>query len=131
MPKLRRRSTARDVFVNCPFDAEYKEKLNAIIFTIYDCGYYPRCALESADSGELRFPKICGLIRDCRYGIHDLSRIELDTSTQLPRFNMPLELGLFLGAKEFSKNKERVCLVMDTEPYRYQGVLFRLGRSRY
>ena len=42
--------------------------------------------------------KICQLILESPYGIHDLSRIELDPSTQLPRFNMALELGLFLGA---------------------------------
>ena len=81
-----RESTDRDVFVNCPFDPDYKQQFNALIFTIYDCGFSPRCALESADSGQLRFPKICELIRECRYGIHDLSRIELDSSTQLPRF---------------------------------------------
>ena len=119
MPKLRR-PTNRDVFINCPFDEKYKEQFHALVFTIYDCGFYPRCALESSDSGQLRFQKICGLIRDCCYGIHDLSRIELDSSSQLPRFNMPLELGLFMGAKEFSKKKARVCLVMDSERYRYQ-----------
>src|ERR1700732_1388166 len=53
------------------------------------------------------------------YGIHDLSRIELDPRTQLPRFNMALELGLFLGANLLSESK-KPCLVMDTERYRYQ-----------
>ena len=36
---------------------------------------------------------------------------------------MPLELGLFLGAKAYSsepKQKARRCLILDTEPYRYQ-----------
>jgi hypothetical protein len=86
---------------------------------IYDCGFYPRCALEVVDSGQLRFQKICQLILECSYGIHDLSRIELAPSTQLPRFNMALELGLFLGANLLSENK-KACLVMDTEQYRYQ-----------
>src|ERR1700730_5242117 len=90
-------STNLDVFVNCPFDSGYKQQFNALIFTIYDFGFYPRCALEAVDSGQLRFQKICQLILESPYGIHDLSRIELDPSTQLPRFNMALELGLFLG----------------------------------
>ena len=47
------------------------------------------------------------------------SRIELDPSTQLPRLNMALELGLFLGANLLSDSK-KPCLVMDTERYRYQ-----------
>ncbi len=35
---------------------------------------------------------------------------------------MPLELGIFLGAKRFGveKQESKKCLVMDTEPYRYQ-----------
>jgi hypothetical protein len=35
---------------------------------------------------------------------------------------MPLELGLFLGAKEFGQSRglRKVCLVLDTEKYRYQ-----------
>jgi len=45
--------------------------------------------------------KLYGLIEACRYGIHDLSRTELDKSHQLPRFNMPLELGIFLGARRY------------------------------
>ena len=49
----------------------------------------------------------------------NLSRIELAPSTQLPRFNMALELGLFLGANLLSESK-KPCLVMDTERYRYQ-----------
>ena len=112
-------STDRHVFVNCPFDSDYKQQFNALIFTIYDCGFYPRCALEAVDSGQLRFQKICQLVLESPYGIHDLSRIELDASTQLPRFNMALELGLFLGANLLSERK-KPCLVMDTEPYRYQ-----------
>ena len=35
---------------------------------------------------------------------------------------MPLELGIFLGAKRFGRaeQKGKVCLILDTERYRYQ-----------
>lgn len=36
---------------------------------------------------------------------------------------MPLELGLFLGAKILAtdlRQKKKQCLILDTEPYRYQ-----------
>jgi hypothetical protein len=39
------------------------------------------------------------IISGCKYSIHDLSRTELDKTTRLPRFNMPLELGLDLVVK--------------------------------
>lgn len=57
--------------------------------------------MELDDGGQTRIDKLYGLIGECRYGIHDLSRTELDDVNQLPRFNMPLELGLFLGAKRY------------------------------
>jgi hypothetical protein len=112
----------RSVFVNCPFDEPYKELFNALIFAIHDCGLYARCALETSDSGEQRFWKICELIRESSYGIHDLSRTQVDPISRLPRFNMPLELGLFLGARTFGdvKRQPKVCLVLDSERYRYR-----------
>ena len=38
------------------------------------------------------------------------------------RSNMPLELGVFLGAKKFGieEQKRKKCLILDTERYRYQ-----------
>lgn len=82
----------------------------------------PRCALEAEDSGEERIRKIKRIIRECRYGIHDISRVQLDAVNRLPRFNMPLELGLFLGAQEYGSGiqKQKRSLVLDSEPYRYQ-----------
>ena len=62
------------------------------------------------------------IIDSCRYGIHDLSRTELDQVNKLPRFNMPFELGIFLGAKRFGnkQQKRKRALVLDIEKYRYQ-----------
>jgi hypothetical protein len=55
-------------------------------------------------------------------GIHDISRTELDSAHKLPRFNMPLELGMFLGAQRFGsgRQKRKNCLILDIERYRYQ-----------
>jgi hypothetical protein len=112
-------SYGKGVFINCPFDKEYERLLCALIFAIHDCGFVARCALEANDSGEVRFHKIVDIIRQCKYGIHDISRTELG-GHQLPRFNMPLELGLFLGAREFDKRRKKVCLVLDKKAFRYQ-----------
>jgi len=39
----------------------------------------------------------------------------------LPRFNMPLELGIFLGAKHFGSGRQsdKSCLILDKEPHRF------------
>ncbi len=114
---------ARQVFINCPFDDGYREIYEAIIFAVIHCGFVIRCARERDDSGETRIGKIVEIIRDSQFGIHDISRVEFDEVNGLPRFNMPLELGLFLGAKSFSdlpKQKRKRCLILDSDPYRYQ-----------
>ena len=110
-----------NVFINCPIDSAYKKLFNAMVFTVHDCGFIPRCALEEDDASQVRIDKIYSMIADCRYGIHDISRTE-DKSSGLPRFNMPLELGIFLGAKKFGieEQKRKKCLILDIELYRYQ-----------
>lgn len=114
---------ADSVFINCPFDADYWPLFEALVFSIVDCGFVPRCALEEPDSGESRVRRIQRLIQTSQYSIHDISRVEL--SARLPRFNMPFELGLDLGCRAFGRTvlKSKRCLILDTEPYRYQRLL--------
>ena len=111
-----------NVFLNCPFDSAYKQLFDAMVFAVHDCGFIARCALEEGDASQVRIDKIYNIIADCRYGIHDISRTELDKNSGLPRFNMPLELGVFLGAKKFGRNeqKRKNCLILDKEQHRYQ-----------
>jgi hypothetical protein len=113
---------AKSVFVNCPFDEEYRPLFLAMVFTVLRCGFTPRCALEVIDGGSTRISKIENLIEECPLGIHDISRTEVDAVSALPRFNMPPELGLFLGAKRYGDpgQKRKKCLVLDVERYRYQ-----------
>jgi len=89
----------RSVFINCPFDGEYLPIFRAIIFTVSACGFEPRSTLEHDDASQVRIEKIYRLIASSAFGIHDISRTEPDDENRLPRFNMPLELGVFLGAK--------------------------------
>lgn len=110
------------VFINCPFDEPYAPIFGALLFAVHDCGFFARCALEADNGGEVRIQKIARMIHDCRHGIHDLSRTEIDSNIGLPRFNMPLELGMFLGAQMLGgrKQKAKNILVLDTDRYRYR-----------
>ena len=116
---------ARNVFINCPFDDKYRPLFHAAVFTIVDCSFVPRCALEIDDGSEVRIDKVCLLISECRFGIHDLSRTEVDKVSKLPRFNMPLELGIFIGAKRFGgkAHRRKNCLILDTDRFRYQAFI--------
>jgi hypothetical protein len=116
---------SESVFINCPFDDPYRPIRDAVIFAVLDCGFAPRCALEVDDGADLRFDKIQRIISGSRFGIHDISRTELDGVTHLPRFNMPLELGMFLAARHFGggKQKSKNCLILDSERYRYRNFI--------
>lgn len=116
------RTYDNSVFVNCPFDPEYRPLFEAVTFAIYDCGFYPRSALEVEDGTEVRIEKITGIIRSSRLAVHDISRTQLDQRSRLPRFNMPFELGIFVGAKAFGSREQRrkAALVLEEKPYGYQ-----------
>jgi hypothetical protein len=40
----------RSVFINCPFDANYKPILDTILFSVHDCGFGARIALQDVGS---------------------------------------------------------------------------------
>lgn len=113
--------STQQVFINCPFDAEFSSVFEALVFSVRFCGFTPRCAREFENG--VRLGKLFGIIRQCRYGIHDLSRSGLDPVTGLARFNMPLELGIFLGACEFGDDgqREKCALILDIDSLRYMG----------
>ena len=111
----------RNVFINCPFDSQYDGLLNAVNFTVQKCGFLLRCAKEFEGSSNIRISNIIRLINESKYAIHDLSRVTVDVG-ELPRFNMPLELGIFIGCKEFGvkRHREKEYLILESERFRYQ-----------
>jgi hypothetical protein len=117
--------SGRDVFINCPFTADYQNHFQATVFTVVRSGFTPRCARESDDGGEVRFEKICRIISGCPYAVHDISKTEPDADSGLPRFNMPFELGLFLGARRFGgrPHRQKKSLIFDRAPFRYQSFI--------
>ncbi len=108
------------VFINCPFDDGFKDLHYAMIFTVYRCGFIPRSALEEDNALENRLSKIEKIIRECKFGIHDISRTE-SNENGLPRFNMPFELGMFFGMKNYpDEQHKKVALVLERQQYLYQ-----------
>jgi len=112
----------RDVFINCPYSPDYQEYFQALVYAVVRSGFMPRCARENDDGGEVRIDKICRIISESRYGVHDISKTEPDPTSGLPRFNMPLELGLFMGARKYGgkQHSRKKTLILDRERHRYQ-----------
>jgi hypothetical protein len=121
----------QNVFVNCPFDESYTPLLRPLLFTIIHLGLAPKIALESLDSGETRMGKIIGLIKDSRYAIHDLSRLQSSAAGEFYRLNMPFELGVDVGCRLFRSDRwaRKKCLVLEKERHRYRAAISDLSGS--
>jgi len=119
------------VFVNCPFDPEFRQIMLAMVFTIKRLNFFPRLALERNNSAESRIRKIVDLIDESKFGLHDLSRMESKKANELARMNMPFELGIDYGCKHMKGGKwsDKRILVLDTSQYRYQAALSDLAGS--
>jgi hypothetical protein len=121
----------KNVFVNCPFDDNYRQLLIGIIFTLKYFDYNPRLSLERADSGESRIEKILGLIEGSKFGIHDLSRIVSTKSNEHYRMNMPFELGIDYGCQKLKGGKwgNKKILILEKEKFRFQKAISDLSGS--
>ncbi len=107
------------VFLNIPYDEEFRNLYIAYIVGLYQLDLVPHLASE-IPGGERRLNRILALIRSCRYSIHDLSRVELSSaSSAVPRFNMPLELGMTITWQILNPD-QYTWFVFESEPYRLQ-----------
>jgi hypothetical protein len=121
----------KNVFVNCPFDESFYPLLRPLLFTIVYLGLKPRVATERLDSGEARILKIVELIRQSKYAIHDLSKIEASKKGEFFRLNMPFELGVDVGCRLFKGGEcaNKMCLILVGERYKYQAAISDLSNS--
>ena len=113
-----------NVFINCPFDTEYDTLLKPLTYTIIYLGFEPQLS-QTKSSAITRVEQIKKLIKESKFSIHDLSRCKPLENDQLPRLNMPFELGLDMGCLEYGEEKYRhkKMLILETDRYYYQKVL--------
>lgn len=110
-----------NIFINCPFDNDYYPLLKPLLFTVIYLNLRPNIS-QTQDSDNIRINEIKKLIKNCRYSIHDLSRIEPLSENDLPRFNMPFELGIDVGCKTYSLSNKKL-MILEKEQYRIKEVL--------
>jgi len=118
------------VFINCPFDTTYHALMHSILFTVSALGFQPRISLESTDSSEIRLEKIKRLISESAFSIHDLSKIKAVKKDEFFRLNMPFELGIDYGCREYSGealHKSKKFLILGAEKYDYMKALSDLS----
>ncbi|MGB6689704.1 MAG: hypothetical protein WBE76_17850 [Terracidiphilus sp.] len=110
----RKRSVKR-AFLNLPYDKEFESLFLAYVVGLIQLGVHPRLTFAIPNQG--RLDSIIDLIDGSDFSIHDLSRTE--STNGIPRFNMPLELGLALHQRRVTKEKHQV-FIFETKPYRTQ-----------
>lgn len=117
-----------NVFINCPFDKFYVPLLQPLLFTVLYFDLNPLIS-ETQSSGQVRVEQIKKLILKSKYSIHDISRSEVLQGKDVPRFNMPFEMGLDLGCQSFGKGKLmfKKCLVLEKTKHHYLKVISDIG----
>jgi hypothetical protein len=114
VPKQRSRYS---VFLNLPYDPQFKNLFLAYICAIHAYGMDPRVTLEIPGSAR-RLDRIFGLIQSCEYSVHDMSQVRLDRAKpKTPRFNMPFELGLAVAWQMMGSGRH-MWFVMEAMNYR-------------
>jgi hypothetical protein len=100
------------VFLNIPYDDKFEKLYLAYVVGLTQLGLKINATLAVPNQG--RLSRILRLIEKSDISIHDLSRTEL--SSGVPRFNMPLELGLALYRWHIDPAGHRV-FVFEKKPY--------------
>lgn len=110
------------VFINCPFDSEYKGLLRPLVFTVVFARFEPLLSSLTSDSGENRLDKICSLILAAKYSVHDLSRLKSEHEGEFQRMNMPFELGVDYGTRQHGAlhHRDKRFLILEQEEHRYK-----------
>jgi hypothetical protein len=101
-----RQRRIESVFLNIPYDEAFETLYLAYIVGLTQLGLRINAALAVPNQG--RLSTIINLIEQSDFSIHDLSRTE--SSGGVPRFNMPVELGLALYRSHIAKGKHRVFI---------------------
>ena len=110
-----RRKRIESVFLNIPYDSAFEDLYLAYIVGLTQLGLRIHAALAVPNQG--RLGTIIELIEQSEFSIHDLSRVEV--SRGVPRFNMPVELGLALYRSHATKGKHRV-FIFESKAHRAQ-----------
>jgi hypothetical protein len=103
------------VFLNIPYDVAFEGLYLAYIVGLTLLGLRVNATLAVPNQGRLE--TIINLIEHSDFSIHDLSRIE--ASRGVPRFNMPVELGLALYRSHVANGTHGV-FIFESRRYRAQ-----------
>jgi hypothetical protein len=115
------------VFLNFPYDQDFKGLSIALQFAVVAKGLVPVCGKDMIASDKIRIYNLTDAISGCRFSIHDLSRNKGEGEDNFMRGNMPLEAGMalfnaFNSQRNRDKNDESFqhrFLLMTSQPHEH------------
>lgn len=113
--------TRHQVFLNYPYDEDYRPYAEALSFGVVAAGLLPVSArdLTTPDTGRLDL--LIDAITNCYYSAHDLSRCRGEGPDNFARMNMPIEMGMGLFHALSTQRSSHRCAFFVPNHYSYQG----------
>jgi hypothetical protein len=108
------------VFLNYPFDAEFRPLAYAMHFAVIAAGLIPLCAKDMSVPDRPRFEMLIDAIIHSHYSVHDFSRFKGEGSNNLARFNMPIEMGMALFYALNTQRRQHRCAFFVATAQDYQ-----------
>ena len=109
----------QQVFLNYPYDDDFKPFESAMTFGVIAAGLLPLCALDMSAPDVVRLERLVKAIDSCHYSVHDLSRSHGYGLGNLARMNMPVEMGMALHQALSTQLHEHRCAFFVPSPHDY------------
>ena len=93
--------------------------LRVLIFTAKFYGLKVNIASENVDSTSNRLDRIVELMKESKFSVHDLSKLQSEKKNEFYRMNMPFELGLDYGMS----GKDKTYLIFEDKQYQLHKAL--------
>jgi hypothetical protein len=108
------------VFLNYPFDNEFKTFSHAMHFAVVAAGLIPVCAYDLTAPDRPRLDIIVEAIIRSRYSVHDFSRLRGEGEQNFARHNMPIEMGMALFHALQTQRSMHRCAFFISVPHEFR-----------
>jgi hypothetical protein len=108
------------VFLNYPYDDEFRCYSEALAFAVVASGLIPVAAVDLSLPDQPRLLTLVQAISACRYSVHDLSRSAGEGQHNLARMNMPLEMGMALFYALQTQHRDHACAFLVPDAHHYK-----------
>ena len=108
------------VFLNYPFDDDFRDMALAMHFAVVSANMIPVCARDLSVPDRVRVDMLVKAVASCHYSAHDLSRGKGEGAENYSRLNMSIEYGMALFYDMNSDGAAHRCAFFVASPHEYQ-----------